>query len=500
MNITDLLIIGGGINGTGIAADAAGRGLSVVLCEQAGLASATSSKSSKLIHGGLRYLEYGEFRLVREALQEREILLQKAPHLIHSLRFVMPHNSQLKPAWMIRIGLFLYDHLAKRHRLSGSESFILKKHPAGKILKKDFSRAFAYSDCQVDDARLVITNAIAAHEKGATILTHTRLVQAKREKDHWVAQLENSDTHAQQTVQAKVLINAAGPWVDDVIHHRLQLNSKNHVERVKGSHIVVPKLYEEDFAFILTNTDNRVIFVIPYLQDYSLIGTTDMAFKGDPLSIEISAEETNYLCAAVNRYFEKPLTANDVLWSYAGVRPLYSEEKKNLSAITRDYVFELNTDQSLAPLLSIFGGKITTYRKLAEHALKDLTPFFPHMGPAWTEHAALPGGEIPSADFAKFLGNFQSQYRWLPPTLTYRYAKQYGTRVNALLKDTQKLADLGKLLGADLYERELIYLMENEWAMTAEDVLWRHTKLGLKFSPAEIALLEKTMHWERAQL
>ncbi len=493
MNITDLFIIGGGINGTGIAADAAGRGLSVVLCEQGDLASGTSSKSTKLIHGGLRYLEYGEFRLVREALREREVLMQKAPHLIHPLRFVMPHNPRLKPAWLLRIGLFLYDHLSRRHQLPASESIVLSTHPAGKILKKDFSRAFAYSDCWVDDARLVIANAMAAREKGATILTRTKFVSAKREKNCWLVLLEDTQTHIQQTLHAKVLINAAGPWVDEVDNDRLQLATEHHAKLVKGSHIVVPKLYDDDFALILTHTDKRIIFVIPYLEDYSLIGTTDEAFSGNPLSAQISAEEVDYLCGAVNYYLKKQVSASDVKWRYAGVRPLQSSHTENLSAVTRDYAFELNTGSQQALLFSIFGGKLTTYRTLAEHALRYLAGYFPDMGPAWTEHAALPGGEIPDRDYPAFIKKFCAEYAWLPSTLADRYAKQYGARAYDLLQDTQEINDLGKLLGADLYEKELAYLMREEWAMTAEDVLWRRTKLGLRFTAAEVMALEEMM-------
>ncbi len=493
MDSTDLLIIGGGINGAGIAADAAGRGLSVVLCEQSDLAAETSSKSSKLIHGGLRYLEYGEFRLVREALKEREILLQKAPHLIYPLSFVMPHNPTLKPAWLLRIGLFLYDHLAQRHQLPASKSITLTKHPAGKILKKNFDRAFTYSDCAVDDTRLVITNAIAAQEKGAAIFTRTQFISATREKNHWLVLLENTQTNVQKTLQAKVLVNAAGPWVTDVIHDRLELTTQNKIQLVKGSHIIVPKLYEEDFAFILANTDNRVIFIIPYLQDYSLIGTTENAFSGDPHSVKISEEEITYLCNAVNHYLEKPISAEDVKACYAGVRPLQHNNTKNLSAITRDYAFELNIDQAQAPLLSIFGGKITTYRRLAEHVLQDLAEYFPHMGPAWTQDAPLPGGEMPQADFAAFIKKLCADYSFLPTSLLHRYAKQYGTRAYDLLQNTQQLDDLGKSLGADLYEKELAYLMQREWAMTAEDVLWRRTKLGFQFSTEECAALKKVM-------
>jgi glycerol-3-phosphate dehydrogenase len=352
----DLFIIGGGINGVGIAVDAAGRGLSVTLCEQGDLACATSSESSKLIHGGLRYLEYYEFRLVREALDEREILQKKAPHLIHSLPFIMPHNKKLKPAWMLRIGLFLYDHLAKHQKLPKSHAIHLQQHPAGQILKDDFTLGFSYSDCQVDDARLVILNALAAKQLGATILTHTRFISAQRYQDHWEINLESSLSGEKFSVLAKVLINAAGPWVEQIINQNLKFNVKNHVALIKGSHIAIPKLYPDHFAFTLVNSDNRVIFVMPYLDKYSLIGTTDIPFQGDPFSAKITTEEITYLCTAVNTYFKKSINSTDIIWTYAGVRALHSGKEANPSAISRDYVLELNTDQEQAPLLSVFGG------------------------------------------------------------------------------------------------------------------------------------------------
>ncbi len=486
----DLLIIGGGINGVGIAADAAGRGLCVTLCEQSDLASNTSSKSSKLIHGGLRYLEHGEFRLVREALLEREVLWRKAPHLIAPLRFVMPHDTHLKPACILKIGLFLYDHLAKRNRLPSSENFNLQHHAAGKILKKKFTRGFAYSDCWVDDARLVVANAIAAKEKGADILLRTRFIEAKREQDHWEATLENVRTKTRQTIKAKVIINTSGPWVNTVIQQHLKLTSKNYVSLVKGSHIIVPKLYEGTFAFILVNTDNRVVFIIPYLGKYSLIGTTDIAFTGDPFAPTISDEEIDYLCAAVNHYFEKPISVANIVHTYAGIRPLHSEDVKNLSAITRDYAFELNDDQGKAPLLSVFGGKITTYRKLAEHTLEKLRPYFPAMGESWTKNAVLPGGDIGDTDIGIFEANIQQKYPWLPSYLTTRYTKQFGTRIEHLLIGCTQLVDLGRHFGAGLYERELEYLINEEWASSTEDILWRRTKLGLDFTPQEAENLE----------
>jgi glycerol-3-phosphate dehydrogenase len=489
-NVIDLFIIGGGVNGAGIAADAAGRGLKVTLCEQADLASATSSKSSKLIHGGLRYLEYYEFRLVREALKEREVLLKKAPHIVEPQRFIMPHNAQLKPAWMLRLGLFLYDHLGKRHVLPGSSALNFTQHSAGQTLKKTFTRGFSYSDCWVDDARLVVLNAMQARQLGATILTRTRLISGTRQNGHWDIEIAHANGQ-NQVIKAKALVNAAGPWVESVINQNLGLDSKNHVTLVKGSHIVVPRLYTEDYAFILTNIDNRVVFVIPYLGQYSLIGTTDIPFQGDPATAEITPEETDYLLDAVNRYFEKPITRQQIVWTYSGVRPLHSEKTSNVSAISRDYTLELNTDSGQTPLLSVFGGKITTYRKLAEHALQDLQPFFPHATSAWTKDVPLPGGDMPGADFSTFYQQFQEQYSWLPASLSYRYARSYGTLCQHFLNNAHDLSDLGQHFGAGLYEAEVAYLIEYEWAKTVEDILWRRTKLGLALSPQEVEILKQ---------
>ncbi len=491
---TDLLIIGGGINGAGIAVDAAGRGLHVTLCEQGDLACATSSRSSKLIHGGLRYLGHYEFRLVRAALKEREILLKKAPHLISPLRFIMPYSPQSKPFWLLRLGLFLYDHLAKRRYLPGSQTIAFAHHPAGQLLKKSFTRGLAYSDCWTDDARLVVLNAMAAREYGATILTRTRFVSAKRQQQYWQVELEDINTQQIQHIQAKALVNASGAWVDEVIRYRLNLTSKHRITLVKGSHIVVPKLYTGDFAFILNTADKRVVFVIPYLNHYSLIGTTDVAFQGDPAHVDISFDEIDYLCGVVNAYFNQTISREDIVWSYAGVRALqHDEQAENLAKITRDYALELNSDQGQTPLLSVFGGKITTYRKLAEHALNELRPFFPQMGPAWTATTSLPGGNIPTWDFATFLTDFHKDYPWLPIDLAQRYAQNYGTRAAEFLQGAKCLEDLGTHIGAGLYQRELHYLINEEWARTAEDVLWRRTKLGLDFSPTEVEALERIM-------
>ncbi len=485
----DLLIVGGGINGAGIARDAAGRGLSVVLCEQNDLASATSSSSTKLIHGGLRYLETFEFRLVRKALIEREVLLRAAPHIIWPLGFVLPHNGGLRPAWMMRLGLFLYDHLGGRGRLPGSYGIDLRRDPVGAPLKPDFTKAFCYADCWVEDARLVVLNAMDAAERGAEILPRTRLASARREGGLWQATLEpcNSEGGAPRQITARALVNAAGPWVLDVQHNIPGAQKGSGLRLVKGSHIVVPRICPGEQAYIFQNPDRRVVFALPYERDFTLIGTTDLPYEGDPGAVAITAEETDYLCTAVNRYFAKPVTPGDVVWSYSGVRPLFDDMRESLSEVTRDYVFDIDpatnsANGGTAPLLSIFGGKITTYRKLAEHALDKLLPRFEPgtpPRPAWTRHATLPGGDLPNADFAAFLNEFRAARPWLPGELARRLARAYGTRAEALLGSARGLADLGEDLGAGLHEAEAEYLIGREWAQSAEDILWRRSKLGL---------------------
>lgn len=485
-NVKDLFIIGGGINGTGIASDAAGRGLSVTLAEKNDLASGTSSHSTKLIHGGLRYLEFYEFHLVREALREREILMRKAPNLITPLKFIFPHEKHLRPAWMIRLGLFLYDHLAVRHLIPGSASLTLDGH----LLKNEFKRAFSYYDCATDDARLVVLNAISAQENQAEILTHTEFVEAKRENDLWKITLLNKVTNETIIYQAKALLNAAGPWIEDVNKKIANTNTNFKTQLVKGSHIVIPKLYEEDFAFILQNADNRVVFTIPYQNDFTLIGTTDILVT-DPDHIEIDANEKNYLCDTVNHYFKKSIQPTDIVWSYSGVRCLQQQNKENPSATTRDYKLLLDSTDDKTPLLTIIGGKITTFRILAEDVLKKLTPFFKTMGPSWTQQKPLPGGNFINQDFKLFYSQFRKDYPWLPETLAKRYAKNYGSRVNLFLQNTQTLTDLGENFGAGLYEKEVAYLMQHEWARTVEDILWRRTKLGLHLKEINREKLEQ---------
>ncbi len=477
--IIDLMVVGGGINGAGIARDAAGRGLKVVLCEQGDLANHTSSASSKLIHGGLRYLEYYEFRLVREALIEREVLLEAAPHIIWPLRFILPHSPEQRPAWLIRTGLFLYDHLGGRKRLPGSASVDLETDPVAGPLKHGVKNAFSYADCWVEDARLVVLNAMDAAERGAEILTHTRCTEARRAGGIWHITLASNRGAPVRKIRAKGLVNAAGPWVSSFIRDRLQQRSESSVRLIKGSHIVVKKLFDHDSPYILQNPDGRIVFAIPYERDYTLIGTTDQEFQGDPADIRIDDDEIDYLLTSVNRYFEKPVTRERIVWSYAGARPLYDDAKGSASAVTRDYVFDLDAPEEGAPLLSVFGGKLTTYRKLAEHALEKLQPVMGFKAGPWTARSPLPGGDIENADFEAFLKDVRKRWNWLPPALARRYTRAYGTRIERLLGTAEDLKGLGEHFGDDLYEAEVAYLMRAEWALTDEDILWRRSKLGL---------------------
>ena len=475
----DLLIVGGGINGAGIARDAAGRGLSVMLVERDDLASHTSRWSSKLIHGGLRYLEYYEFRLVREALIEREVLLRAAPHIVWPLSFVLPHSPEQRPAWMIRLGLLLYDHLGGREILPGSTAVNLAAPgPLGDPLQPWIKRGFTYSDCWVEDSRLVALNAVDAAARGAQIRTRTRCVRARRTDGGWLAELQESGGRSGE-VRARALVNAAGPWVSSFLEGALGVSSGKRVRLIKGSHIVVPRLYPGEHPYILQNDDKRIVFVIPFEGEFSLIGTTDVPYEGDPAQARITQDETDYLCRVVNRYFRRGIEPGDVVWSYAGVRPLYDDASGSASAVTRDYVFDLDAGTGRAPLLSIFGGKITTYRKLAEHALEKLQPVMGFSGGAWTAGAVLPGGDMPGADFAAFLATVRREHSWVPEALLRRWARAYGTRLSTLLGGAQRIADLGVDLGGGLYEAEVRYLVEHEWARTAEDILWRRSRLGL---------------------
>ncbi len=483
----DIAVIGGGVNGTGIARDAAGRGLSVILCEKGDLAEGTSSRSGKLIHGGLRYLEYYEFRLVREALMEREVMLQAAPHIVWPMRFVLAHSAEQRPAWLVRLGLFLYDHLGGRDQLPGCRRIDLQRDPKGAAIKRDFKVAFEYSDCWVDDARLVVLNAMDAALRGARVLVRTQAVAAQRDGDHWIVEFRSSDG-ASSMVRAKVLVNAAGPWVDDVIHDVVKSNAARRVRLVKGSHIITRKFWDGQNSYVFQNADKRIIFVNPYQNDFALIGTTDIPFEGNADEVAISEDEIAYLISSVNTYTKTQLSRADVVSSYSGVRPLYDDQAASASAVTRDYVFDVS---GTPPMLSVFGGKITTYRKLAEHALGKLKQFFPEMGPDWTAHAKLPGGDFPDSGFDAFLARMMKTFPWLPDALTERLARLYGSLMPQLLSNAQSLQDLGQNFGADLYQAEVDYLVKNEWALTAEDILFRRTKTGLKMSPAEQASLHR---------
>ena len=492
----DVLVVGGGINGAGIARDLAGRGWRVVLVEQDDLAAHTSSASSKLIHGGLRYLEYYEFAMVRKSLLEREVLLRSAPHIIRPMRFVMPHEPSMRPVWLMRLGLFLYDHLARREVLPGSEAVDLRHNAVGHALQERFTRGFVYSDGWVDDARLVVLNALDARDRGAQIHTRTRCVTAQRSAEGWTATLQGTDGR-QRSLTARVLVNAAGPWAETFLRgvarpdHGETLSSRSQ-RLVKGSHIVVPRCFEHDHAYVFQDPDKRIIFAIPYEDRFTLIGTTDSEFSGDPASPSVGAEETAYLCEQASRYFKRSLTQADVVWSFSGVRPLFGDTVGVLSAITRDYLLE--SDTGAAPLLSVWGGKITTYRKLAEEAADEIGRVLGDPRAAWTGKASLPGGDLrawigapqrPDIDIERFIDAVRSRYGWLDPLLARRLARAYGSRIERVLGGAACCADLGAEVAPGLFEAELRYLRREEWALAADDVLWRRSKRGLHYSEAE---------------
>lgn len=486
---TDILIVGGGINGTGIARDAAGRGLSVVLCEQDDLAAHTSSASTKLIHGGLRYLEQYEFRLVAKALAERQVILRLAPHITWPLRFVLPHESHLRPVWMIRLGLLLYDRLGPSHRtLADSHAVNLRRHVSGEPLKRQFSRGFVYSDGWVQDARLVILNAMDAADRGADIRVRTRCVSAHVVDGIWHAQLQDGSGH-NHSVRARVLVNACGPWAGRFLGHVLQRENHPDIRLVKGSHIVVPRMFEHDHAYIFQQPDQRIVFAIPYESRFTLIGTTDVEFDGDPAKVQIEDAEVQYLCEAVNRYFSKQLTPGDVVWSYSGVRPLQADENADASSASRDYRIDLDRSQC-APLLNVFGGKITTYRRLGEEAVDRLGEAIGMARPAWTETGApLPGGDF--ADAERLLRAWSSRWPWLPVSLAQRWLRHYGTRTERLLEGVGDIGGLGTHFGGGLYQAEVDYLVREEWARTGDDILWRRTKLGLQMDADAVQRLRE---------
>ena len=510
----DLLVVGGGINGAGIARDMAGRGWKVLLVERDDLAAHTSSSSTKLIHGGLRYLEYYEFSLVRKALQEREVLLRSAPHIMWPLRFVMPHDQAMRPAWFIRLGLFFYDHLARRELLPGSKAVDLTASPLGAPLKAHYRRGFEYSDGWVDDARLVLLNALDARDHGATILTRTACVHAQRDLKGWTATLQDRQG-VQTVVRARALVNAAGPWAEAFLRgvacaaHGEPLATRS-LRLVKGSHIVVRKCFEHDHAYIFQNPDKRIIFAIPFERDFTLIGTTDVELQGEPGAACISPDEQLYLCEQASRYFKRPVTGADVVWSYAGVRPLLEDEAGDPSAVTRDYLLEPNHDG--APLLSVWGGKITTFRKLAEDASNLLGDMLKQRRAAWTRGAHLPGGDLsawlgasrarrpnPGGDFERFVGAVRTRYPWLGAPLAYRLARAYGARIEIVLAQAGHLAALGQEVAPGLYEAELRYLQREEWAVNADDVLWRRSKLGLHLSETQRAAVAQWMNSEQGR-
>lgn len=510
----DLFVIGGGINGCGIARDAAGRGLSVALAEMNDLASATSSASTKLFHGGLRYLEYFEFKLVRHALEERETLLRAMPHISWPLRFVLPYSPDMRfegetpvsrlvnrtmpwmkgrrPAWMIRLGLFLYDHLGGRKLLPGTATLKLHGTPEGAPLDDRFRNAYEYSDCWIEDSRLVVLNARDAEDRGAQIMVRTKVETAVRVGDHWDITLHDTESGETRTIQARMLVNAGGPWVGDVIHQKVRIKSNEGVRLVKGSHIVTRRLYDHDKCYFFQGVDGRIIFAIPYETDFTLIGTTDAEHRDPHVKPECTPEEQRYLVDFVNGYFKRDIGIDDIVWSYSGVRPLYDDGAKSATAATRDYTVKVDATEG-APILNIFGGKITTYRKLAEDAMDKIVPFFPGTSGAWTAGVPLPGGDFAVSEVTTLIERLAKDYGFLTPFWARRMVRAYGTKSWDVLGDAASEADLGAAFGATLTEREVSWLMTREYARTAEDVVWRRTKLGLRLTGDEIDRLDAWM-------
>jgi len=492
-SVRDIFVIGGGINGCGIARDAVGRGFSVFLAEMNDLASGTSSGSTKLIHGGLRYLEFYEFRLVREALMEREVLWKNAPHIIWPMRFVLPYAKGLRPAWLIRLGLFLYDHIGGRKLLPATRTLDMASDPAGKPLKPLFKKAFEYSDGWVNDARLVALNARDAADRGATIRTRTKVVGAHREDGLWTIKIENLQNGETEEVKARLLVNAAGPWVDHVLSGVVGLNDVHNVRLVQGSHIVIAKKFDDPRAYFFQNKDGRIIFAIPYEEEFTLIGTTDRDYPGDPHDVKISDTEIDYLCAAASEYFAQPVKRSDIVWTYSAVRPLYDDGASKAQEATRDYVLKADGGEGDAPIVNAFGGKITTYRRLSESMLEKIEGFLGKRGKPWTSDAPLPGGDFPATGFDAQVAKLKAAYPFLDARLARRLTRLYGTRAQVLLGLAKSNAELGCNFGGDLYEAEVRYLVENEWAITAEDVLWRRTKRGLHLAREQVAALDEFM-------
>ncbi len=518
-DMVDLFIIGGGINGCGIARDAAGRGLSVTLAEMNDLASATSSASTKLFHGGLRYLEYFEIRLVREALIERETLLRAMPHISWPMRFVLPYHKDMRfegttptskilntvmpwmkgrrPAWLIRLGLFLYDNLGGRKILPGTQTLFLKGKPEGAPIEDRFEFAYEYSDCWIEDSRLVVLNARDAEARGARIMTRMKVLSAERVDDHWFIKTEDRETGQQHEHRARMLVNAGGPWVADIVQNTARLNAQEGVRLVRGSHIVTRKLFDHEKCYFFQGEDGRIIFAIPYETDFTLIGTTDAEHSEPDTKPECTQEERDYLLAFANGYFKEDLGVDDIVWTYSGVRPLYDDGAKSATAATRDYVLKVRKDGG-APMLNVFGGKITTYRKLAEHALHRIRPFFKHAGGDWTAGVAMPGGNFPVDGVENLIRRLKEDYDFLDDFWAKRLIRAYGTEARAVLGDAQSAEDLGQDFGATLTAREIRWLMDHEYARTAEDVVWRRSKLGLRLDAAEIKLLDDWMKGQRA--
>lgn len=489
--IYDIAVIGGGINGTGVAADAAGRGLNVFLCEQNDLASGTSSASSKLIHGGLRYLEHYEFRLVKEALAEREVLLNKAPHLVSPLKFTMPHRKHLRPAWMIRCGLFLYDHLSRRNTLPKAKKI---RFGENSILKEGITKGFDYYDCWVDDARLVVTNALAARERGANVRTQTICEQIRYDQSRkiWVVSLLDKLNDARYEIEAKNIVNASGPWLNQFLETSAsEIKPKRQIRLIKGSHIIVPQVHDKNEAFILQNEDKRVVFVLPYLNDYSIIGTTDKEYQGNPEDVAIDDWEVNYLIDVFNLHFKQQIKAEDIVSTYSGIRPLCDDESSDPSAITRDYTLELHEQSQSNALISVYGGKITTYRKLAEAVLTKLAPYIAPKTEAWTSSEPLPGALKYGQTRDEIKQGIEEYCPWLETELLNRFTATYGLNCFHFLGDKKEMADMGQDFGHSLYQAEVDYLIEREWATTADDILWRRTKLGLKLSKDATEALQR---------
>lgn len=515
--VIDMLIIGGGVNGCGIARDAAGRGLTVTLCEMGDLAGATSSASTKLFHGGLRYLEYFEVGLVRKALAEREVLLQMMPHISWPMRFVLPYHKDMRfegetsvsnllkyvmpwmkgrrPAWLIRLGLFVYDNLGARKILPATTTLNLATHAAGDALQEKFQKAFEYSDCWVQDSRLVVLNARDAQKRGATIKTRTKVVKATRDADKWCIELESMNDGSKTVIYAKTIVNASGPWVADVIENVAQNVAREGVRLVRGSHIVVKKIFDHDKAYFLQGTDGRIVFAIPYEDDFTLIGTTDHDYEGKLGQVSCTDEEAEYLCEFASNYFKLPIQTKDIIWTYSGVRPLYEDGAKSATAATRDYVLSLNTGESnnLPPVLNIFGGKITTYRRLAENALRELSPFFENLSANWTAGTSLPGGDFKVDGVEQLISQACSDYEFLNPIWASRLIRCYGTEVPKIFADATQKEHLGVDFGAGLTQAEVVWLMNKEYAQTAEDILWRRTKLGLKMDKDQVSILQTWM-------